>query len=207
MFPGPLGGMNFGSAAIDEERNILVAGEMRFPLVNRLVPRAEVTPDMKYTGESGPYAPMSGTPYGMERKGFTSPLGIPCLQPPWGTVTAIDLASGKQLWQFPAGTSKDLAFGKFQPGLPFYVGIPPLGGPLVTKGIAWFAGTQDYFLRAFDIEKGHLLWEGRLPIGSQATPISYIGKDGRQSSVISASGARSNMSKFGDDIIACALPK
>lgn len=207
VFPGPLGGMNFGSTAIDEERNIMVAAEMRFPVIQRLIPRAKVTPDMKYTGESGSYAPMDGTPYGMERGNLMSSLGIPCMQPPWGTITAIDLASGKQIWQYPAGTAKDFAFGKFQPGLGFYVGIPPLGGAMVTKGIAWFAGTQDYYLRAFDVESGTLLWEGRLPSGSQGTPMSYIGKDGRQYVVISASGARYNMSKFNDAIVAFALPQ
>ena len=206
VFPGPMGGMNFGSTAIDEERNVMVAAEMRFPLVQRLVPRAQITPDMKYTGESGPYAPMAGTPYGMLRAGFSSPLGIPCLQPPWGTVTAIDLASGKQLWQYPAGTASDLAFGSFQPGIGFYVGLPPLGGPMTTKGIAWYAGTQDYYLRAFDTRSGKLLWQGRLPSGSQGNPISYIGKDGRQYVVISAGGARYNMSKFNDAIVAFALP-
>ena len=208
IFPGPLGGMNFGAAAVDEERNILVAAEMRMPLVQRLIPRADVTPDMKYTGESGPFAPMTGTPYAMERATFMSPLGIPCMQPPWGTVSAVDLASGKQIWQQPAGTAKDIAFGTFQPGLAFYVGLPPLGGPLVTKGgIAWYGGTQDYYLRAFDVVTGKLLWKGRLPVGSQATPISYVGKDGRQYVVINASGARYNMSKFDDAIVAFALPK
>ena len=163
------------------------------PLVQRLIPRADVTPDMKYTGESGPFAPMTGTPYAMERATFMSPLGIPCMQPPWGTVSAVDLASGKQIWQQPAGTAKDIAFGTFQPGLAFYVGLPPLGGPLVTKGgIAWYGGTQDYYLRAFDVVSGKLLWKGRLPVGSQATPISYVGKDGRQYVVINASGARYN---------------
>lgn len=208
IYPGPMGGMNYGSTAIDEERNLMLVAEMRFPLVNRLVPRADVTANMKYTGESGPYAPMEGTPYGVVRKPFASPLGIPCLQPPWGTISAIDLASGKQVWQQPAGTAGDLAFGRFQPGIPFYVGLPPLGGPVVTKGgIAWHAGTQDFYLRAYDVKTGDVLWKGRLPTGTQATPMTYIGKDGRQYIVISASGARYNMTHMGDYVIAFALPK
>ena len=138
---------------------------------------------------------------------FVSPIGIPCLQPPWGTISAIDLVSGKHLWQHPAGTAKDLALGTFQPGLGFYVGIPPLGGAMVTKGgLAWFAATQDYYLRAFNTETGELIWRGRLPLGTQATPMSYVGDDGRQYIVISASGARYNMTEFGDYVIAYALP-
>ncbi len=207
VFPGPMGGMNFGSAAVDEERLVMVTSEMRVPLVQKLIPRDQVTPDLKYTGESGPYAPMSGTPYGMQRGMFVSPIGIPCLQPPWGTISAIDLVSGKHLWQHPAGTAKDLALGTFQPGLGFYVGIPPLGGAMVTKGgLAWFAATQDYYLRAFNTETGELIWRGRLPLGTQATPMSYVGDDGRQYIVISASGARYNMTEFGDYVIAYALP-
>ncbi|MCB1527420.1 MAG: membrane-bound PQQ-dependent dehydrogenase, glucose/quinate/shikimate family [Hyphomicrobiaceae bacterium] len=208
VWPGPMGGMNFGSAAVDESRKVMVAAEMRMPLVQNLLPRDKVTPDMKYTGESGAFHPMLGTPYAMQRGSFSSPLGIPCLRPPWGTISAIDLATGKHIWQFPAGSAQDLALGKFQPGIGFYVGLPPLGGPMITGGgIAFYAGFQDYYLRAFDIQTGDLIWKGRLPIGTQATPMSYVGKDGRQYIVISAGGARYNMSAWGDYIVAFALPK
>lgn len=208
IYPGPLGGMNFGSGAVDETRNILVSAEMTMPLVQRLVPRADVTPDMVYTGESGPYAPMDGTPYGMERKNFMSPVGIPCIQPNWGAIVGIDLASGQQIWEHPAGTAKDFAIGDFQPGLGFYVGLPPLGGAMITGGgLAWYAGTQDFILRAFDVETGKVLWEGALPTGSQGTPMSYVGPDGRQYVVISASGARYNFSNMGDYVVAFALPE
>ncbi|WP_157994869.1 membrane-bound PQQ-dependent dehydrogenase, glucose/quinate/shikimate family [Paracoccus tegillarcae] len=207
VYPGAMGGMNFGSTAVDETRNIMVAAEMTMPLVQRLVPRAEVTPDMQYTGESGPYAPMDGTPYGMERSNFTSPLGIPCLEPSWGAIVGVDLATGRQIWEHPAGTARDLAFGDVTPGLGFYVGLPPLGGAMITGGgIAWYAGTQDFVLRGFDVETGDLLWEGDLPTGSQGTPMSYVGPDGRQYIVISAGGARYNFSNMGDYIVAFALP-
>lgn len=207
VYPGPMGGMNFGAAAVDEARKIMVAAEMRMPLVQYLIPREDVTPDMKYTGESGPYSPMDGTPYGMGRASFMSPLGIPCLSPSWGSIVGIDLESGEQIWQHPAGTAEDLAIGSFQPGIPFYIGLPPLGGPMVTGGgIAWYAGTQDFYLRAFDVETGKLLWKGRLPSGSQGTPMSYKGPDGRQYIVISASGARYNFANMGDYVVAFALP-
>lgn len=207
-WPGPIGGYNFGSSTIDEEHHVMTVVEMRFSLINRLVPRKDVPANLHYTDEDGYYFPMNGTPYALERKAFSSPLGIPCNQPPWGTVSAIDLNSGKQLWQYPAGTAKDLALGSFKPGLGFFVGLPPLGGAMTTKGgIAWFAGTQDYYLRAFDTQSGKPLWKGRLPVGSQGTPMSYIGADGRQYIVVSAGGARGNKSGEGDYVIAYALPK
>lgn len=199
--------MNFGSTAIDEKNNVMYVAEMRMPLVNHLIPRDAVTPDMKYAGESGPFQPMLGTPYAMLRRLFMSPLGIPCVTPPWGTISAIDIASGKQLWQQPAGTSKDLALGTFQPGIAAYVGMPPMAGPIVTGDIVWHAGFQDFYLRAFDVKTGKVLWKGRLPTGTEATPMSYVGKDGRQYVVISASGARYNLANMGDYIVAFALSK
>lgn len=78
----------------------------------------------------------------------------------------------------------------------------------MTKGgIAFHSGTQDYYLRAYDTETGEELWKGRLPSGSQATPMSYLGKDGRQYVVLTAGGARYNPSDRGDYVIAFALPK
>ena len=118
------------------------------------------------------------------------------------------MATGKHIWQQPAGTAKDIAIGSFQPGLGFTVAPPPLGGAMVTGGgIAWFGAFQDYYLRAYDSKSGKQLWQGRLPIGAQTTPISYIGKDGRQYIVISTGGARYNMSKWGDYVVAFALPR
>lgn len=208
VWPGPQGGPNFGSTAIDEANNTMIFAEMRLPLLQKLLPRDKVTADMHYEGEAGAFHPMLGTPYAMQRGLLFSPLGIPCLQPPWGTVSAINLATGKQIWQQPAGTARDLAIGTFKPGIGFDVGLPPLGGAMVTSGgIAWFGAFQDYYLRAYDSRSGKKLWEGRLPLGSQGTPISYVGKDGRQYVVISAGGARYNMSEWGDFVVAFALPK
>lgn len=208
VWPGPQGGPNYGSAAVDEKRGILVMAELRFPLVQRLVKRGEEEKGLKYTGENGYFFPMSGTPYIMERKGFMSPLMIPCLEPNWGAYSGIDLASGKLIWQQPAGTSQDLAIGTFKPGIAFNVGMPPLGGAAVTKsGIAFAGGYQDYYLRAYETETGNEIWKSRLPTGTQTFPITYVGEDGRQYVVISASGARHNPSDWSDLIIAYALPK
>ncbi len=207
IWPGPLGGMNYGATTIDERRNLMVAVAMRFPLQLRLMRHEDVPQGAEYTGESGRWHPMEGTPYTMERAGLMSPLGIPCLAPPWGGVAAIDLNSGEQVWQQPAGTAEDLSFGSFQPGLAFYTGIPPLGGPIITGDIAWHAGFYDFYIRAYHVATGEILWEHRLPTGSQATPLSYIGEDGRQYIVISASGGRYNPANWGDYIVAFALPK
>lgn len=183
---------------------------MRVPVYSSLIPRK----DFPYTIETykgdphGEISPQFGLPYAQKLTNFFSPIGIPCLEPPWGTVTGIDLATRKIIWQRPAGTAKDVTVFGVQPRLSFFVGMPTLGGPVMTKGgIAFHSGTQDYYLRAYDTETGDELWKGRLPSGSQSTPMSYIGKDGRQYIVLTAGGARYNPSDRADFIIAFALPK
>ena len=86
------------------------------------------------------------------------------------------------------------------------VGMPPVGGPISTaSGLTFYAGTQDYYLRAFDTMTGEELWRGALPVGSQATPMSYVTPDGRQFIVVSVGGL-SDAQGRGDYVIAFALP-
>nr|WP_301290526.1 hypothetical protein [Kerstersia gyiorum] len=86
--------------------------------------------------------------------------------------------------------------------------MPTLGGGVSTaSGIVFYAGTQDYYLRALDIATGEELWKGRMPVGGQATPLSYVApQSGRQFVVIAAGGARQSPDR-GDYVIAYALPK
>ena len=138
-----------------------------------------------------------------------APLGNHCPAPQWGTFSAVDGASGKLVRQQPAGTGKDLTLAAIglQNPLPFYVGVPALGGAFTTStGLAFHSGTQDYYLRAYDTETGKILWKGRLPSGSQSTPMTYLGKDGRQYIALTAGGARYNPNDWADYIIAFALP-
>ena len=87
------------------------------------------------------------------------------------------------------------------------VGMPTLGGTLATQGgLVFIAGTQDYYLRAFDASTGKEVWKARLPVGSQGGPISYVSpKNGKQYILISAGGARQSPDR-GDYVIAYALP-
>jgi quinate dehydrogenase (quinone) len=86
--------------------------------------------------------------------------------------------------------------------------MPTMGGPLSTaSGLVFFAGTQDYYLRALDAATGKELWKGRLPVGGQATPMTYISPEsGRQFVVIAAGGARQSPDR-GDYIVAYSLPE
>lgn len=212
MYPGNNGGSNWGSASVDQGRNIVVAADMRMPVITRMIPRDEYRRDNPdgAVDPHGELSPQFGLPYANFVTNFMSPIGIPCLEPPWGNITAVDLNSGRMVWQQPAGTAQDMTFPSLgiQPGIGFYVGMPALGGPITTSGgLTFHGGTQDYYLRAYDTETGELLWRGRLPTGAQSTPMTYIGPDGRQYVVVTAGGARYNPNDWGDYIVAFALPR
>lgn len=208
-YPGTRGGPNWGGITIDEERNILVVADTRMPMSAQLIARQDLPQQGQYQPDPhGTVSPQFGLPLGQRLNPFVSPLRVPCLEPPLGTLTAIDLGSRQVLWQRPAGTMEDMTLAGIQPGIGLYTGMPTWGGAVTTRGgLSFFSGTQDYYLRAFNTATGEELWKARLPSGSQATPMTYLDKKtGRQFVVVTAGGARFNPNDRGDWIIAFALP-
>lgn len=205
QWPGSLGGMNWGSASVDPTTGYLFVNDMRLGLWTKLIPRAQMTEGAG--GVEMGAASQTGTPYGSLRDRFLSKLGIPCQKPPFGTMSAINLATHELVWQVPVGTVKDTGPMGIKMRLPIPIGMPTLGGSLATQsGLLFFAGTQDYYLRAYDSRTGEEVWKARMPVGSQGTPITYVSpKTGRQYVVISAGGARQSPDR-GDYVIAYALP-
>ena len=206
QWPGYFGGMNWGSTAIDERTGYLIVNDTRSGQRVQLVPRAEAD----RAGAGGSHdglSPQSGTPYGAAKTTFLSPLGIPCQRPPYGTLTAINLATQKIAWQVPLGTVRDTGPLGIKMGLQIPVGMPTVGGPMATRsGLVFYAGTLDYYLRAFDVANGTEIWKSRLPVGTQTTPVTYIShKSGRQFVVVFAGGSRQSPDR-GDYVIAYALP-
>jgi quinate dehydrogenase (quinone) len=205
QWPGSLGGMNWGSASLDPTTGYLFVNDMRLGLWTKLIPRAQMAGGAG--GVEMGAASQTGTPYGSLRDRFLSKLGIPCQKPPFGTLSAINLATHQLVWQVPVGTVKDTGPLGIKMGLPIPIGMPTLGGSLATQsGLLFFAGTQDYYLRAYDSRSGEEVWKARMPVGSQGTPITYVSPNtGRQYVVISAGGARQSPDR-GDYVIAYALP-
>ncbi len=191
MFPGYAGGTTWGGVSWSPERNLLVTNLIRIPLWVRL--------EHREAGDSS--GNQLGTPYRMSRGMLASPKGLPCSKPPWGSLVAIDLATGEQRWQVPLGRVPELAgvAGSDE------WGSPNMGGSITTAGDLVFIGAaMDNVLRAVDLETGRVLWQGALPAGGQATPMTYEA-GGRQYVVIAAGGHGNLGTTFGDYVVAFRL--
>jgi quinoprotein glucose dehydrogenase len=127
--------------------------------------------------------------------------GVPINEPPWGTLTAIDVAAGKLRWQVPLGEYPHLA-AKGIVG----TGTENYGGAVVTAGgLLFIAASTDEKLRAFDKLTGEELWQTKLPAAGFATPATYsVG--GRQFIVLAAGGGKLG-TPSGSTYIAFALPE
>jgi quinoprotein glucose dehydrogenase len=149
----------------------------------------------------------TGTAYSMARHPMFDPyLGIvPCAGFPLGEVLVIDLNQRKQMWRQPHGQ-----YPGFLNGL-FNVGLPQMGGPLLTSTGLFFLGSLfDSSLRAYDVDNGELLWKHALPAPGAASPMSYSVKDEqgrvRQFVVIAAGGdTRSPVGGSSDYVVAFAI--
>lgn len=192
-FPFSGGGNNWGSPSIDPETGLMVVYTMHVPGIAKLKPRDQC---------EGSSQPQLGTPYCIEVAPLLSPLGVPCSPPPWGTLDAIDLASGALRWRVPMGTTRDLAPFPFW----FFKGLPGVAAPMMTASGLVFSGISDeHSFRAFDASNGELLWQRRLPTAANALPMTYVA-DGRQFVVVAVGGHWSASSPPGDYIMAFALP-
>lgn len=207
-FPGWFGGMNWGSASIAENRGTMIVNDTRIPVQTRLIPRGQYDAKARAAGGEGGGAPQYGTPWGIEQSRLESPLAIPCQAPPYGVITAIDLATRKVLWSKPLGTLQDAGPLGIAMHMPIPIGLPAIGGPITTaSGLVFMAGTQDHFIRAFDISNGRELWKGRLPMGAETTPMTYVSPhSGRQYLAIAAGGNAAQKSDRGDYIVVFTLP-
>ncbi len=211
QYPGYNGGSDWGGIAVDTSRDIIVANYNDMPNYNRLVPRVQA--DRKLAGQDvanshASLAPQEGAPYAIDvNAGWRLPFtGLLCKEPPYGGIRAIDLKTGATLWDRPFGTARRNGPFGIPSGLPFEIGTPNNGGPIITaSGLIFIAASTDNLIRAIDLQTGETLWTDTLSAGGQATPMTYE-HEGRQYVVIMAGGHHFMETPIGDDLIAYALP-
>jgi quinoprotein glucose dehydrogenase len=202
QFPGNHGGVNWGGMSFSPELGYLFINTNEFGQLAGLRDR-----DPKAKGPAQPQgmgnrvhpdAPYDGVPGG----GRFAALGMPCQQPPWGLLTAVDVNTGEFAWRVPLGITESL------PADSKKTGRPGNGGSIATAGGLVFIGvTDDARFRAFDAKSGEELWSTKLPAAATSVPSTYLGKDGRQYVAVSATGAGLlGLGLSGDSLIAYALP-
>jgi len=149
----------------------------------------------------------AGTAYGiLVNAGWQTPLGVLCTRPPYGGIRAIDLATGKTLWDRPFGSARRNGPFGIPTFIPLEIGTPNNGGSVVTAGgLIFISAATDDLIKAIDIKTGEIVWSDMLPAGGQATPIVYE-QDGKQYLLIMAGGHHFMMTPGGDALIAYALP-
>lgn len=218
-YPAFYGVSDWYGVAIDPARRLLIANTSYLPMKMHYMTQQQalergVLKPWKGWGHPFPKLisvadnPQYRTPYAIVIEPWLNSLKIPCVAPPWGMLTAIDLNTREIVWQRRLGTTYNSGPLGLHVAPPLPTGIFSMGGAVVTAGGVIFIGaTADDYFRAFDVKTGQLLWETVLPAGGNANPMTYQGQDGRQYVVIAAGGHGGLKTTPGDYVIAFALPK
>lgn len=188
--PGPQGGINFWGGSYDPKLHLFVSNTTNLFQPMRLVQR----PDGSYINE-GPLA-------GLRRFGDAE-RKLPCGPTPWGELVAVNMDTGDIAYRKTLGVTEIFPAGLQD------TGRPSTGGVILTaSGLTFVGGTDDFRFRAFATATGEKLWEVKLPSSIEATPVTYLGADGRQFvTVVSTGGSLTGSEVTSDEIIAFALPK
>ncbi|ATN36869.1 membrane-bound PQQ-dependent dehydrogenase, glucose/quinate/shikimate family (plasmid) [Rhizobium sp. ACO-34A] len=212
IYPGHHGGLNWGGLMVDAKRGLLIFNNQRMPYLQGLVERRELDAIgaksyQAAPGQSKGYRVQEGQPYGATKGPWLSPLNQPCIAPPWGFISAVDLRTRDVAWSRPFGTGYDNGPMGIPSRTKWQIGTPSDGSGVATAGGVTIIGAAiDQFVRVFNTETGELIWETRVPAGTQATPLTYV-QNSRQYIVMVVGGHARIPTKIGDSIIAWALPQ
>ena len=201
VYPGNFGTFNWGGIAVDPENGVMFGMPTYLAFTSKLIPKETLGDVETNKGEQGVNA-NEGADYAVEMGPFLSPLGVPCQQPPWGTIAGAYLATGEIAYQRKNGTVQDLS----PIPLKLELGVPGIGGPIITKGgLAFLSAATENNFRAYDLKNGDVLWNVRIPAGGQATPMTYLNSKGEQMVVLVAGGHGSVGTTIGDYVMAYKL--
>jgi len=177
VFPGSEGGGSWAGIAADNERRLVFVNTRDLGVIAQLQTRT--SNGLKSFGKSK--VPTSF---------YVGPSGYPCQKPPWAQLFAISTATGDIVWQVPVGEYEELT----EKGITGTGTATAAGGPLATAGGLVFLGaSNDATFRAFDSVTGEELWSAGLTTNGRATPMSYLGADGKQYVIAIAGGGDSNL--------------
>lgn len=201
VYPGNFGTFNWGGIAVDPENGVMFGMPTYLAFTSKLIPKETLGDVETNKGEQGVNA-NEGADYAVEMGPFLSPLGVPCQQPPWGTIAGAYLATGEIAYQRKNGTVQGLS----PIPLKLELGVPGIGGPIITKGgLAFLSAATENNFRAYDLKNGDVLWNVRIPAGGQATPMTYLNSKGEQMVVLVAGGHGSVGTTIGDYVVAYKL--
>ena len=201
-----------GRLTQDQLRRQIQKGGGRMPGFGNTLSDADVDAIIAYLGGDSAQTAPKGTPAYPSSNGdpyvfagytrFLDEEGYPAITPPWGTLTAIDVSTGKTLWSQPFGEYPELAAQGLK-----NTGSENYGGAVVTKGGLLLIGATVYDnqFRAFDKNSGKLLWQTTLPAAGLATPATYL-VGGKQYVAIGAGGGKNGKARPGGSIVAFSLP-
>ena len=167
VFSGTVGGGNWGGVAFNPTMGYIFVNTSNLATIGKMVPG----PGGQYRNE------LSYTRFWDDNK-------YPCQQPPWGELVAVNANTGDIAWKVPLGVYPELIAKGIPP-----TGTPNLGGPIATAtGLVFIGATKDARFRAFDAKTGKELWSAQLEAAGAATPMTFMGRNGKQYVVIAAGG-------------------
>jgi quinoprotein glucose dehydrogenase len=169
-FPGAMGGGNWGGVSFDPKLGYIFVNTTNMGNMGQMVPAP--------AGSSSAYRNDSAYARFLDQDHY------PCQRPPWGILSAVNANTGDIAWQMPLGGYDELTSPEYKHG-----GTPNVGGSIVPAGgVVFIAATNDSRFRAFDAATGKELWVANWEATGNATPVSYLGRDGAQYVAVVAGG-------------------
>ncbi|MEA2118278.1 pyrroloquinoline quinone-dependent dehydrogenase [Halovibrio sp. HP20-50] len=199
-YPITAGGAQWGGVAFEPESQTAIVNTSHIVQYLKLYNREAYEEADSGSGNESGFAPQEGAPYGIRLEIARNWLGMPCWEPPFGELVALDMTTGDVKWRRPMGASQQYGFF-----MPESWGSPTIGGPAVTAGDVIFIGaSMDAKVRAYSLETGEELWSDQTEAPSVSNPAVYE-YDGRQYVAFVSGGNTILKDQVGDQVAVYAL--